>query len=115
MENTVEDEITTASSEKRRDQRTPVNAQVHMTIRDTQGSVISAVLLDFSRCGLRVRYEGAYLCPGTWIGICYPWGEVPAKVIWTATTGVKRETGLALSIAAQAGYTYSFGSGNERE
>ncbi len=114
MEITTEQAIAAAKSDMRRENRTRVSDQVHIIIRDTNGSVISADLLDFSRSGLRVRYDGAYLSPGTWIGLCYPWGEVPAKVIWTAITGVKRETGLALSTTGYVGYSSAFGSENER-
>jgi hypothetical protein len=103
METTAEHATNTAVNDRRRDSRTRVSGQVHLSIKDTDGSVICADLLDFSRCGVRVRYEGAYLRPGSWIGICYEWGEVPAKVIWTAITGVKRETGLVVSSSECAG------------
>jgi hypothetical protein len=82
--------------DRRKHPRTRPQEPSRVVIRNPQGTLIVADLLDVSPSGFRISYEGAYLNPGSWIGVLYPWGEVPARVVWTAVTGIVSETGVAL-------------------
>jgi hypothetical protein len=100
--NTDQSRPESATKERRNSPRIRVSKPRSIHVKDAHGTLICAVLLDFSRTGLRISYEGAYLKPGSWIGICYEWGEAPARVVWTAIAGARRETGLDLDIGRHA-------------
>ena len=84
------------TSDRRRDRRSRPQQAVRLVVKDSQYAMVVADLLDFSVSGVRICYRDVYLAPGSTIFLCYPWGEVPARVVWTAVNGNTTQSGVAL-------------------
>ena len=78
--------------ERRSEERRTAFGSVEL-YREGAGSPVRAKLIDTSNHGFRVRV-GVALVPGEQVRMCYPWGDVVARVVWCTERQEKIEAGL---------------------